>query len=245
MDCSDRPILAPDVELGIEAGQNQSDLIYWNQLQGMQVVSPEIDEMQRKTFPTIPWHPPIPKIPMRLRAVLGAYAWSLFQSEASHYPSDPCLEHWLKKMSGRIVGRIMMTVDRVEETGRERRVSLNHHGLTKAEMLKVINQKLNELINNRLARPPVRSSDNPAESQEEAKPQRNADSVKNQINDLRDECRLTVEELAESVGLAPRSVYRHLSGKAIPRPSQVATYEKFFSKRLAREIHLKTSRKRH
>jgi DNA-binding transcriptional regulator YiaG len=65
-----------------------------------------------------------------------------------------------------------------------------------------------------------------------------------QIDTLREECRLPVEQLAEEIGLSVRSVYRHLSGEANPSSRHMAEYESFFSKRLSRTIKFKTSPKR-
>ncbi len=69
-----------------------------------------------------------------------------------------------------------------------------------------------------------------------------------QIKKLRDEARLTNEELADEINIEPRSLYRHLSGTP-PRARHIAAYEKFFSEKLARKVLLqnaiKTSGKRH
>jgi len=69
-----------------------------------------------------------------------------------------------------------------------------------------------------------------------------------QIKTLRDEARLTNEELADKIDLGLRSLYRHLSGTP-PRASHIAAYEEFFSEKLARKVLLqnviKTSGKRH
>jgi hypothetical protein len=65
-----------------------------------------------------------------------------------------------------------------------------------------------------------------------------------QLKKLSDECRMTVEEVAEAVAVEPRSVYRHLSGEAIPRKRQLAAYERVFTEKLKRPIRLKTSGKR-
>jgi hypothetical protein len=69
-----------------------------------------------------------------------------------------------------------------------------------------------------------------------------------QIKKLRDEARLTNEELAEKINLGLRSLYRHLSGTP-PRARQIAAYEKLFSEKLARKVLLqnviKTTGKRH
>jgi protoheme ferro-lyase len=69
--------------------------------------------------------------------------------------------------------------------------------------------------------------------------------IEDQLEALRTECRFTVEDLAEALDVAPRSIYRHLSGEAIPRTRQIAAYEKLFSKHLGKSIRLETSVKRH
>lgn len=69
-----------------------------------------------------------------------------------------------------------------------------------------------------------------------------------QIRKLRDEARMTNEELAEQINLGLRSLYRHLSGTP-PRARQIAAYEKLFSEKLARKVLLQnvitTPGKRH
>lgn len=69
------------------------------------------------------------------------------------------------------------------------------------------------------------------------------ETIAKQLQDLRIESSLTVEQLAEKVGLAPRSVYRHLSGEAIPNRRHVAIYEKAMSNALHKEVRIKTSPK--
>lgn len=71
-----------------------------------------------------------------------------------------------------------------------------------------------------------------------------SEPLNRQIEAFRVECRITVEELAEGLDVAPRSVYRHLSGEAAPRHRQIASYEKLFSQKLGRKIRLETSSKR-
>lgn len=57
-----------------------------------------------------------------------------------------------------------------------------------------------------------------------------------QLDRLRKECRFTVEELAEKVGLDPTSVHRHLADKSVPHLSNLGAYERVFSKKLGRKI---------
>jgi DNA-binding transcriptional ArsR family regulator len=57
------------------------------------------------------------------------------------------------------------------------------------------------------------------------------------IKRLQIESRLTIEDLAEAIELTPRSISRHLAGEAIPRPRNIAAYERVFTRKLGRAIH--------
>lgn len=71
----------------------------------------------------------------------------------------------------------------------------------------------------------------------EAPPARpSEETVAAQIRRLREECRLTVEELGELVNLEPRSVQRHEAGTAKPYPRYLSAYERVFSKLLNRRV---------
>lgn len=63
-----------------------------------------------------------------------------------------------------------------------------------------------------------------------------ADTVGAQIDQLRDECKLTIEELAEQIEMDVRSVERHLAGKVKPYDRHLRVYETVFSKLLNRRI---------
>ena len=63
-----------------------------------------------------------------------------------------------------------------------------------------------------------------------------AETLASQIDRLREECRITVEELAEELGVDPRSVFRHLSGESMPRSRHLAAYERVFSARLQTKV---------
>jgi hypothetical protein len=72
------------------------------------------------------------------------------------------------------------------------------------------------------------------------------ESLGAQLTRLRDECRLTIDELAVSVKIDRTNVYRHLADKSIPHPRKIGAYERVFSKILKRKIVIKkTPRKRH
>jgi hypothetical protein len=90
-----------------------------------------------------------------------------------------------------------------------------------------------------------------AKARAKAKPERKTLStpselqpLNKQLEALRNECHMTVEDVAEAIKLAARSVYRHLSGDAIPRHRQIAAYEALFSEKLNKKIHLTASSKR-
>ena len=72
------------------------------------------------------------------------------------------------------------------------------------------------------------------------------ESVGSQLTRLREECRITIEELAELVEIDRTNVYRHLAGKSIPHPRKIGAYERVFSKLLQRKVVIKkTLLKRH
>ena len=62
------------------------------------------------------------------------------------------------------------------------------------------------------------------------------ESLQAQLNRLREECRLTAEQLAEKVRLDPSSVSRHIAGKVKPQLQHLGAYEKLFSKLLNRKV---------
>ena len=63
-------------------------------------------------------------------------------------------------------------------------------------------------------------------------------SVSEQIKAYMLEARLSKGEVANALGVDPRTVARHRSGTAIPRLDQVHGYEQLFSKRLNRPVRL-------
>jgi DNA-binding XRE family transcriptional regulator len=83
-----------------------------------------------------------------------------------------------------------------------------------------------------------------AKSEKPSSKSQTVKGISSQIDDLRNECRMTVEDLADALDVTPRSIYRHLSGEADPRSRQIAAYEKLFSEKLAKPIRLNTSVKR-
>jgi hypothetical protein len=57
-----------------------------------------------------------------------------------------------------------------------------------------------------------------------------------EIDRLRKEGRLTMEDLAKAINSTPRTVQRHIAGENKPLPRCVAAYERVFSMLLKRKI---------
>jgi DNA-binding XRE family transcriptional regulator len=79
----------------------------------------------------------------------------------------------------------------------------------------------------------LRSSDTEADHGNKSR-----QGIGGQIKVLREECRMTIEQLAEEVGITSRSVERHESGASDIRANNLQAYEETFSKRLKRHIRL-------
>ncbi len=62
------------------------------------------------------------------------------------------------------------------------------------------------------------------------------ETIAAQLQKLRDECRWTIEDLAEATGISVRSIARHLSGKFVPYVRNISAYERAFSKQLKRQV---------
>ena len=67
-------------------------------------------------------------------------------------------------------------------------------------------------------------------------------TIGEQIKSLRDECHLTVEEMAQALEVDRKSISRHLSSQYQPSKRHLVAYEKLFSQRLGKQVILKTSR---
>ena len=67
-------------------------------------------------------------------------------------------------------------------------------------------------------------------------PEPEPETVGQQIDRLRDECRMRAEDLAELLDCDPTTVYRHVSGSMTPRLKTLGAYERVFSKSLNRKV---------
>jgi hypothetical protein len=66
-------------------------------------------------------------------------------------------------------------------------------------------------------------------------------SIGAQLTELRDECRISTERLAELVEIDPATAWRHLSGSARPQLPTIGAYERVFSKLLGRKVRIEIS----
>lgn len=92
---------------------------------------------------------PPPTSPNALKLLLGQYAAALFESEATYYPNDPELPHWLKKLAERVTSSVLNRVAQVEHAGTFRYVSLTYHNVQLPEMQKAINVALEPEVRKR------------------------------------------------------------------------------------------------
>jgi hypothetical protein len=165
---SERPIFAPHIDAQIEAAQNQIDSHFWQHLRMFQILNPLA---ARVNHPDLP---PAPLRPKALRMTIIEYARSLYLAEGNLYQDGPQIRMWLEHLAARIVERIMQAVEQLEDAGKERHVSLKHHGFTYEQMHDGAVKELVSLISNRLT--PAPPADRPpmapqVRAQMEAKPQ--------------------------------------------------------------------------
>jgi hypothetical protein len=150
MNYSDRPVLGLDFEYALEKSSQQFETILWQELRTMQVLTPVGQEAFKKSpfanYPAFRFQPPTPRSPVALRRILTVHPSMLFDSQANFYPNDPRLKHWLIKLAERISAKTMGIIAEVEKAGRETMMSLDHHGLTQAQMRSAVNAALEERI---------------------------------------------------------------------------------------------------
>jgi DNA-binding XRE family transcriptional regulator len=82
-----------------------------------------------------------------------------------------------------------------------------------------------------LKNPPLAQNDQPAQQQAPL-----SETIGEQIKRLREECRWTIEELAEITDVHERTVSRHELGEVAPYGRTLSAYERTFSKRLQRKV---------
>ena len=81
-----------------------------------------------------------------------------------------------------------------------------------------------------------RRGDHPANINQVTAAVSEQESLADQIQRLRVECKWSIEKLAAKTGLDERTVKRHLSGHSVPHLSNLSLYEQAFSKALKKEV---------
>jgi hypothetical protein len=197
---------------------------------------PLIAKMRVPKF--IPLDVPVPpSTPQYLLTQITWYASRLFKEEADQYDSfrsDEQYAHWLLRLIERVIARVLVAVERVEG-GDSNTLIMGYHGLGQQEIDKALRETLVEIAESyaRGGNGPLKHSD-PTPQQPEMKQADDGNSLGSQIKSLRLECDLSVEELATAIEVEPRTVYKHLSDRVVPRRERVTAYEKLFSKALAK-----------
>jgi lambda repressor-like predicted transcriptional regulator len=148
MSPSNRPRLSDAIELDIETAKNQMHVHYWPRLQQMQELTEDARNQYQRLRPNLA--PPSPRSPQALRSLLRQYASHVFEIEATHFPDEKDLEHWLQRLSGKVIAEIVQRVVQVENAGRARYVTLDYHGLTRDDMISAVREGAEESAKHRL-----------------------------------------------------------------------------------------------
>lgn len=229
---SNKPILGPSIDEEIETARYEIHKQYWPRFKAL--AESQNEQLIRAFDPTA--SPPRPKRPRYLCELLRSYANELFEIEAKHYPDDPARDEWLTNLAVRVATNVE------EHVGP---FGLEYHA-PRLEMRQSIREALKQEVGE-FPPPTPREQSLPSGSSEattEKKSKRRTTRTRRpktealgaEINGLREECRFSCEELAELVELDPTSVFRHISGKSVPRLKNIAAYERVFSKKLERKV---------
>ncbi len=199
-----------------------------------------------------------PKQPMTLCQKLSSYACELFDAEASHYPASDHLGAWLRQLATKVEN---MVVDHALNVGKSPvsfvalgRISLEYHAPQQQ-----MRNAIRAVLENRIAtfKPRTLRAQRPVEepiepvsgrmhyesdptAREVVSPvaTQSRPTVGQQIRQFRLESRMSIEELAGEVGIAPRNVRRHEAGETQVRTRNLGGYERVFSKRLKRPVRI-------
>jgi hypothetical protein len=217
------------------------DREHWPRIVSLQVDSSRIDNLDAFSLKTATLKPRPCKRPLHLKAALTAYARQLFEAEARKYPADTRLARWLSNLVDRMAERVIASVNKIERKSHPR--SNSYHGVSVPEIRESIQLALKSSVLDFLQRrapvrprpeiQPLASTHGKNSIASISRP------IKDQLSELMDESRQPIERISEGIEVTPRSVYRHLSGEALPRKRQLAAYEQFFSKKLGRTICFK------
>jgi hypothetical protein len=235
------PALSPAIRESIAEEQYEIHKRYTGQLEELcRLELPPGDFLERFTrIPPVPR----PKQPIRLCGILRDYARDLFDAEAKHYPKEPQLSAWGTNLVDSVG---LMVAQRISEIAKSPLINLAYHA-TGEQASTAISGALEDRLKELLAEPEILSTGTETVSSESVLGRDNeptlmnpeppvSESLPEQLNRLRRECRWTVDTLAEKVNLDVRTVQRHLAGSRKPRLAHIGAYERVFSKALDRVV---------
>jgi hypothetical protein len=154
MEKSDRPNLDPHTEAGLEGAQIGVDHLFWSQLRSLQVLTAWGRHKNKQENRPLGDAPPPAKQPAALRMSLVNYAHSLYNAEGNLYLEGPQIRYFLEQLRERIIDRVISMVEKVEEAGQAKNVSLKPHDVTEEDMRSTMRAALDSLIDKRLNPPP-------------------------------------------------------------------------------------------
>lgn len=143
MDDQDKPPLIPYVYEEIAKSLYKVDKIYRDFLLELRVSHPG--------EPGATYSPAPPRLPEHLRTAVCFYACELFKTEATEYPFDPQIKHWLSKLQQRVIENVISTIKLLDNSlfsrflGTEGKYGLSWHGLCLDDMRQSMNESLDEL----------------------------------------------------------------------------------------------------
>jgi DNA-binding transcriptional ArsR family regulator len=233
MSFPERPLpLAPYICEKIDAELHKFDELYW----------PKITAFRVKMY-YAPDEPVPPQRPQHLLHEIEWYAERLFKAEADYYEqlrSDIQYGSWLDGLANRVRARVLKNLDTLESSVSGTMI-LGYHGLTKP--------RIEEHLMLTLSKYRLQYEQGIADSQRGAATSHHLLNVPNQsgspkaseplaeqIKRLKDECDITAEEIAEALGVVPRSIWKHLAGTTVPRRGHLVAYERLFTERLGRSV---------
>jgi hypothetical protein len=240
MSFSDRPPLDSYTCEKIDSELHKFDELYW----------PKITAMRVKNYypPDDPVPPPQPD---HLLHEIEWYAERLFKVEADYYEqfrNELSYGGWLSCLAARITKRVMKNLKTLE-SGVSGTMIVGYHGLAMPHIEELLMLKLNEQrrqyeqgVSDSQRGAAVFSSSSEVPNQ--AENPKSTESLAEQIKRLKEECDITAEEIAEALGVVPRSIFKHLAGDTVPRRGHIAGYERLFTDRLGRSVTLQKVRKK-
>ncbi|HEY1804907.1 MAG TPA: hypothetical protein VGG45_10530 [Terracidiphilus sp.] len=151
---TEQPVLSLQQAVGVESARKDIDQFYWGHLIGLQVTTPYAAYVRRHERVSRPSVPPPAKEPAKLLMFLVDYSKNYFIVEANLFQAGPNLRGWLESVRESTIEHVLEMVNKLEEEGERREVSLKHHGADPDEAQSLMREAINNLIDKRLNHPP-------------------------------------------------------------------------------------------